>query len=117
MIDVQIVKQKGLSTLVKYLDGNLLKMVVLPTECIINNQASPDDLSMATPYGLPWEEIAQQKVTPQMIANKLREYNIWTLQDLEQNPNVVVGALQSVYGFDAAALRVAARRYVKSGGK
>lgn len=115
---VQIVRRKGNTTLVKYLDsGDVLRMVIVPSNSIIDETVDNDVLEMAIVYGLPWEEIATIKAIPQMIADKLRQYNIWTLEDAQANPQTVTAALMSVYGIDAAALLKRARQYVKAGGK
>jgi hypothetical protein len=69
-----------------------------------------DDLAMAIPYGLPWEEFVNHPAIPE----KLRQAGIYTFADLIKRPEAALGAIQAAYGMDLQQLIILARNY---GGK
>lgn len=113
MVRVEIIRRKGDTVLIRYFDNEESKMVIMPTVSVSDqNEVEEEELELAIPYGMPWEEIAgNPTVSGEDIAKELHRRGIWTLADLEVNMNAVVGALQSVYRLDASALRRRARLY------
>jgi len=72
----------------------------------------PDSvLSKATPYGLPWAKLATFQATPEGLEEALHNADIWTLDDLVTKIQAGIGAIQTAYQFDLAALRTAAKNY------
>ena len=75
-------------------------------------EGMPDSvLSKATPYGLPWAKLASFQATPEGLEEALHNADIWTLDDLLNKIQAGIGAIQTAYHFDHAALRTAAKNY------
>jgi hypothetical protein len=72
-------------------------------------------LSRSTPYGLPWAKLANFSATPEGLESALHNADIWTLDDLVNKIQAAIGALQTAYKLDYAALKTAAKNY-KNGG-
>lgn len=109
MTRVRVVEQRGPAVVVEYAGGQ--KRAVVPAESLVDGCVSTETLDFGIPYGLPWEQLLQPAVTPETLAAALRAAGIWTLADIEHNPNAVLGALQAAYGVDLGALLQAARTY------
>jgi hypothetical protein len=60
-----------------------------------------NDPNMGIPHGEPWE-LTVAAITPEQIAQALRENNIWTIDDLRGDVKRARGAL---YGLVGATLR------------
>lgn len=112
---VKIIRRSGTAALVGWVeDGNLRRATVPLSQIELDDSkigtVDKETLEMGIPYGVPWEEvIGEIKITPQIIANILRQHGIWTLEDAQNNPNAIVGALQAAYGLDMATLIRGAR--------
>lgn len=78
---------------IEYRDETGPHIVIVPDDC--------DDPSMGIPYGEPWE-LSVVNITPEQIAQALREKNIWTLDDLRVH---VGDARNALYGLVGAVLR------------
>jgi hypothetical protein len=74
-------------------------------------------LGSATPYGLPWSELIVFSGSAKDLEKALHNAGIWTFEDLVQFPQAAVGALQTAYHNDLAALRSAAKNYNKEASK
>ena len=66
-----------------------------------------DDLAMAIPYGLPWEEFINHPAIPE----KLRQAGIFTYKDLMEKHQAALGAIQAAYGQDLATITILARKF------
>lgn len=66
-----------------------------------------DDLNLAIPYGLPWEEFINHPAIP----DKLRQAGIYTYQDLIEKHQAALGAIQAAYGQDLATITILARNF------
>lgn len=96
---MKTIKTEGQSKLVESVD---YKRFVLPVDS--------DNLDLAIPYGLPWEEF----ITHPAIPEKLRQAGIYTYQDLVEKHQQALGAIQAAYGQDLQTITILARQY---GGK
>jgi len=113
---VKLVSRKGQAALVEYLEGGALRRCVVPLSLLSDDEVAPEALERGLPYGLPWEELLRLATTPEAVAQELRRRGIWTLADLRACPQAAVGALQSCYGVDRAALLRAAEHFDKERG-
>lgn len=77
------------------------------------HEAEYDDPQRGIPYGEPWEEYLMEagvsEATATVIANELRRMGIWTVEELQADPNTARAAFQKGYGMDVQRLRLAAQ--------
>jgi len=112
-IAVKVISSAHGTALVEWVDKTRLGRGYLPDNLIDDGTVTDDNLDIAAPYGVPWEDVITLAATPEKIANALRGNGIWTLADLSTNPRGAIGALQATYRVDLAALLQAARNYEK----
>jgi len=62
-----------------------------------------EDVSRGIPQGEPWE-LLTDAITPEQIAQALRDVGIWTKKDLREKVKVARGALFGLVGARLAAL-------------
>lgn len=92
---MKVIKIDGNSKLVEA-DNN---RYVLPVDS--------DDLALAIPYGLPWEEMVKHPA----IADQLRSRGIYTYQDLVEKHQEALNAILTAYGQDLQTITILARKY------
>lgn len=104
-VALRIIRIVGQAALVEWAEGGRPMRVTVPAELVDDmGTADPADLAQGAPHGLPWESIGAGRTTPERIADALRNAGIWTVEDLRARPQAAVGALQSAFGIDLAAL-------------
>jgi len=112
-IKVKVVQRNNQASLVEWIteDGDLRRATV-PSAVIINGACDSAELEYGIPYGVAWEQLitARDDFAPR-LARELRRRGIWTVEELEANPNAVLGAIQAAHGVDLAVLLRAARQY------
>lgn len=89
---VDIVRMSGASALVEV--KNPLRRVTIPRDVIKEDGVPEEILDAGIPYGVEWEEVLAEGVTPSQIATSLRKAGIWTEEDLRKSPNDVARVLQ-----------------------
>lgn len=111
-MQVKVIALRGQAALVEWIesDGGARRATV-PVEAVVDGVVNDALLAYALPYGLPWEELYQIRVTPEAVARELRKRGIWTLADLHQKPNEAAAAIRAAANLDVAALRLAAETY------
>jgi hypothetical protein len=126
-MNVRIISRKRNVALVEWVetpDGTATyQRAVLPAtelRAANGNMATHPEPGMGIPYGVAWEELLSEgalpEATAQTIANELRRTGIWTLADLQADPQTARAAFQKAYGMDVQRLQAAARQR-HSGGK
>jgi hypothetical protein len=103
-IAVEVLKVKGKTTLVKYLDGDNLRKVYVPTSKLSKGQVEESVLKKGVPFGLPWDKIELPEITGEQLADELHKRNIWTAEEFRRNPQGVRAAVNSLYGKPLAIL-------------
>lgn len=122
LVPVKVVQLRKHAALVEWVirreDGLPdLRRAEVPREVVHDNVVAYDDLMAGVPYGLPWEEIARVRITPDAIAAELRRLGVWTADDLASKPLKVTEAMQRVGGLARAGLLAAAKEYLKTEAK
>ena len=102
-VQIKVIKSTTDNTLVEFTLGGLIQRATIPSAEITDGKAPDEVLLAGIPYGASWELVAL-KANSILLANTLRTYGIWTFEDAMSNPNLVISALQAVYGVDLAAL-------------
>ena len=101
---MKIIRIEGRSKVVELPDGNRR---VIPSDS--------NDATYGAPYGIPFALALVESGIPQRMANKiereLHKRNIWTLEDLEQNPSAAMSSIQAAYSIDVQKLLSLVKRY------
>lgn len=108
MVAVQVIGSREKASLVKYLDGETLCQVYVPTNKVTVGkdkvEVEKSVLKRGMPYGLPWENVELPEITGEQLADELHKYGIWTAEEYRSNPNGVRAAIQQLYGKPLAIL-------------
>ena len=118
-IDVEVVSVKDKTSLVKYLDGDNLRKVYVPTSKLSKGKVEEPVLKKGVPYGLPWDKIELPEITGEQLADELHKRNIWTAEEFRRNPEGIRAAVNHLYGKPLAILTVFVREELSKsvGGK
>jgi hypothetical protein len=108
LVPVRVVSANIENALVEFALGGLFQRATIPAAEIVDGKASDEILIAGIPYGTAWEFV-ELSVGPIALANYLRANGVWTYEDAARNTNMVISALQAVYGVDLAALLKYAR--------
>jgi len=103
-VTVETISTKDKTTLVKYMDGDTLCKVYIPTVKIVAGKVDEDVLGKGVQYGLPWDKVEFPKITGSALADELHKHNIWTAEEYRSNPNGVRAAINQLYGKPLAIL-------------
>lgn len=112
-MEVRVVRRKNGLLLVEWQEGDLPKRAWVTPDMVLDDQESVavvDNPSAGIPYGVEFWRLVEMAATPQDLDRELKRRGIWTAEDLRAHPNVVLSALQDVYGVDLAALYQAVSR-------
>ena len=96
-IEVNVVSVSDKTSLVAYVDGDVLRKVYIPSSKISTGKVEEQFLTKGVPYGLPWEEIELPEITADGLAEALRNRNIWTAEEARSDPNGLRAAIISTY--------------------
>lgn len=114
-VEVQIVRQERDLILVEWRERNKSKRTWVTPDMIVtktDNVATVTNPGGGIPYGVEWHRLIDLgETTPRKVEEELHRRGIWTIADLRSNPQEIVSALQSAYGFSRAQLLQAAERY------
>ena len=113
VVRVNVISRNHSGALVEFVEGQAVRRKTVAAAALDGEKIAQDDLDMGVPYGIPWADLVQATVTPATIEKALHNAGVWTLEDLISNPRRAIGALQSAYGLDIAALIRAANEYLK----
>lgn len=110
---VTLIRSKGGKSLVEWVYGGKLRRSWVPMDEVHKEgeEHRVERPSAGVPYGHNFAKMLTPSVTPDAIDAELKKRGIWTIEDLRANPNSALGALQSTYGVDLAALFQAADMY------
>lgn len=111
-VKCKIVSRKNNLYLVEFMGDYSLERRFIVSDMIIEDNgqfAIVDNPNAGIPYGMEWEELVSLGATPELIATELRRHGIWTYEDLINDPNGALGAIQAAYRFDLARLLRAAK--------
>lgn len=122
-VEVRVVQQERDLYLVAWSERGKSKRAWVTPDMVVtqtDNAATVYDPGAGVPYGVEWHRLIELgDVTPRKLEEELHRRGIWTIADLRNKPQEVVGAIQSTYAFGRAQLLQAAERYeekLKDGG-
>ena len=108
MIKVKLISAQGAAAIVEYQSGNSLERAIVPNEAVKNGHIAKENLETAIPFG--GVELVDYGIAEQLTVNTddlqrlFRERGLWTEEDYLNNPQVILGALQKLYGLDTTAI-------------
>jgi len=109
VVTARVVSRQGLAYVIEYTHGDRLYRVIHPQP--LTGEVPLESVEMGIPYGVDWAAVIPGRtVMPSDFARELHKVGIWTPQDAMASPNVVISAIQAVYGIDLAAILVAAHK-------
>lgn len=107
---VTIIKNKSGTALVEWDNGTLQRGYIpsnlIPDDYLVNE----NDLQLAVPYGVQWEDILTLDVTIRQLDFELKKLGIWTLEDVLANSDKVLNALKAVYGLELSKIQAIAKQ-------
>lgn len=110
---VTVIRNKDGKSLVEWTYGQKLHRSWVPSDDVRTEggESRVERPSAGVPYGHNFTKSLTFSVTPDAIDAELKRRGIWTIEDLRARPNSALGALQTVYGVDMAALFQAADKF------
>jgi hypothetical protein len=111
-MDVKKVHEKDNAVVVEFVKDAKVQRAIIPASALKEDgTALVEDLEAGAPYGLPFAEIFEPQVTAERLEECLHNNGIWTMDDMQSKPALVVAALQAAYRMDFSTLLVAASAY------
>lgn len=98
LVSVKVIQQKGASALVEWHRRGRTHRVFVPAEQVSDGKCPKSELEAGTAYGESWENYISGLPTVKQIAETLRKRNIWTMDDLFEQPMEAKKIFQSLYG-------------------
>jgi hypothetical protein len=99
----RVIKTKGASSLVEYVDNDVRKRVYIPSSEIVDGQVSNVIISRGIPYSYPFEEI-EFTVRGADLAEAFHLLDLWTIEDVLKNPKKLRSALQATIASQLAKI-------------
>lgn len=87
-VSVTPIKTENNVTLVEYRHNGKVHRVLVPVDEVTGDSVSLEVLESGIPYGEDWESVLESVVDKKhsdIIAEKLREYGLWTTLDAKKN--------------------------------
>lgn len=111
MTNVQIIRRKNDFVLVQWEVGERMYRAWVLPNMVDESGLSPvvNRPERGIPYGVDFSQLVVLQASAQILDTELKRRGIWTLNDLRTNAQTVLGALQTTYGIDLAALLQAAK--------
>ena len=100
MIDVKVIKERGQSALVEYIENRKTKRVTVATNDVVDNQVSKEAIELGVPYGVEWSNLVTLQANSGELEKNLRKVGIWTAEDALKDANKVLNALMKTYQID-----------------
>jgi|PlaIllAssembly_1097288.scaffolds.fasta_scaffold93955_2 hypothetical protein len=114
---IKIIKQQGEATLIERTlnNGYPVRGFVPSGEIDLENMEVPVSTGSAmTPFGLPWEDIADELLKTNFgaeLSGQLRKAGVFTLDDLNRESRTVESVLRGVLGLYLGNLRQLAHQH------
>jgi len=111
---VKIISRNGEAAVIEWVEAGRAERSVVPHRAI--REVAPGILEVdhpeeGAPYGARWSKMINFSVTPEAVEKALRDYGIWTVEDLHRNHIQALAAIQSLYAADLGQLIKTARNH------
>lgn len=108
MIKIKLISTQGAAAIIEYQANNGPERAIVPNEAVKGGRVAKKDLDIAIPYS--GVELTDYGIAEQLTINindlqrLFRERGLWTEEDYLSSPQVVLGALQKLYGIDVTRI-------------
>jgi hypothetical protein len=107
MIKVKLIATDGQAAIIEYQGDTGIERAIVPNSEVTGGRISEQALQQGIPYGgvelldyLPRQLIIETSDLQDM----LRQRGLWDQEDYLKNPQVILGALQKLYGVDVGRI-------------
>jgi hypothetical protein len=108
MIKVKLIATEGAAAIIEYSTNGRIERAIVPNGAVKGNRISEQDLELGIPYGgieLKNYGISELlTVSLDNLQELLRQRGLWTEDDYLNNPQVILGVLQKLYGVDVTRI-------------
>lgn len=117
MTEVNVLRRKNGLLLVEWSEDSVPKRAWVTEDMVsddVGETAQVEKPGAGVPQSVEWWRLIKlNKPTAKDIDRELKHRGIWTVADLQADPNAAMAAMQAVYGLDLATLLQAAAEYEK----
>ena len=114
-IPVSVLKRDGDVVLVEWVKNGEAFRGYLPQAVLGDGGVAEDELEAAMPYGIPWADLLTVNASASDLNKCLKNAGLWTAADVQNNPRVVIGAIQAAFDVDLTKVLIAARNFEEKG--
>ena len=111
MKTIRIVSSRGKGAVVEWVEKGKAFRKVVPVSKIKGKQIEQGVLDKSPDYGVPWAKEVNPNASAEDIEAALHNAGVWTSEDAMKNPQAVIGAINTAYKSDLAAILRAAKKY------
>lgn len=107
MIKVKLIAAQGAAAIVEYQKSGKIERAIVPNAEVRNGYISKRNLERGIPYGgVELADYLPKELTIKTddLQALLRQRGLWTYEDYYSNPQVILGALQKLYGVDVTRI-------------
>lgn len=106
-IKIKLIAAQGAAAIVEYQGRDGIERAIVPNNEVKQGRISKRALDQSIPFGgIELADYLPEQLTVKItdLQNMLRQRGLWTQQDYLQNPQVILGALQKLYGVDVTRI-------------
>lgn len=95
-----ITRSNGLR-LVEWLDGEAPKRAWVTPDMVVDDTGKTAIINQpeaGIPYGVDWSELISGQINTDQVKIRLHQAGIWTVEDLQRDPNIALGIIRNVAG-------------------
>jgi len=108
---VNMISSRGKNAVVEWVYQGRAHRKIVPTKAVSGGKIETHILDQCPDYGIPWSSEIHPTLTAEEIEIALHNAGIWTPEDVWQNPNAIIGALNAAYKTDLAMILQIANKY------
>jgi hypothetical protein len=110
---VRIVVSRGKGAVVEWVEDGKAFRKIVPLSKMKGDKIGEDVLDKSPDYGVPWAKEIKLNASAEDLEIALHNAGVWTAEDAMKNPRAIIGAINTAYKNDLAAILKAAKKYIK----
>ena len=111
LIKVRVLSSRGKGAVVEWVENKQAFRKIVPVSKIKGNQIDEETLDKSPDYGVPWAKEIKLNASAKDLEIALHNAGVWTTEDAMKKPQAIIGAINTAYKTDLAAILSAARKY------
>jgi hypothetical protein len=107
MIKVKLIATENQAAIIEYQSSGRIERAIVPNDEVKGGRVSEQTLEQSIPFGgveLTDHLPEQLSIKTSDLQDMLKQRGLWTHVDYLQNPQVILGALQKLYGVDVTRI-------------